>query len=223
MTTMRRKIGFISIAALGCAAIGVDSAQAVQVLQLDVNSITAQAQDAGGANVAFGGTTHTGSLEMGVDGNAELNDILLNGTSIGPAAGWSLSDYDGTIDLNNGMVTGGSFTVEVSDGVSTDTYMADIVSGSGMVTTGATGFAIDGLTFNGFFSGSTFAGVDVSDWFTEQPLQGSFLEFAFNPDAAGLDNDANVDIFVPVPLPTPAAMGAAGLIGLAGLRRRRTA
>jgi len=217
----RRLLAFSGAIAFSAAS----AAQAVPTLQLDLNSITAQAQDSGGADVAFGGETHTGSLEIGMDGNSMLADILLNGTSVGPvpASDWSLDSLVGSIELDNGVVTGGSFTVSVKNSVTSeiDTYSADIRNGSGDVDDEATGFSIDGLTFEGMFSDTTFAGVDVTAWVDNEPLGGSFTQFAFTPDAFGFDDDANMDVFIPVPLPTPAAMAGAGLLGLGAIRRRR--
>lgn len=217
----RKFLALSSVIAFGVGG----AAQAAQTLQLDLNSLTAQAQDSGGAAVAFGGESHTGSISLGMDANAMLAGIQLNGTSIGPVPedDWSLDSLTGSIALDNGEVDGGSFTITVLNSVTseTDTYSAGIVAGSGDVNDVATGFSLDGLTFNGAFSDSTFAGVDVSDWVDNEPLGGSFTHFAFTPDAGGFDNDANMDVFIPVPLPTPAAMGAAGLLGLGTIRRRR--
>lgn len=213
----------------GIAVAGFASAaSAGGTLQLDVNSMTVQAKDSAdgmGSNVAFGGESHSGSVLFGIDGNSNLNDILLNGTSVGPVpdANWSLTDVSGFINLNNGDVTGGQFTIEISNSVTldVDTYTAQIVASSGEVNDEAPGFAIDGMTFQGFFDDAEFGGVDTSEWFNNQPLFGSFTNFAFNPNMSGFDGDANLDVFIPVPLPAGAGLAAAGLLGVVSVRRRK--
>jgi len=213
----------------GIAVGGVASAaSAGGELQLDVNSMTVQAKDSAdglGSDVAFGGETHTGSVLFGTDGNTNLNDILIDGTSVGPVpdADWSLTSLTGFINLDNGTVTGGEFEIEItnSDTLDVDTYSAVIVNGTGDVNDEAPGFAIDGLTFMGMFDDAEFGGVDTQQWFDNQPLFGSFTNFAFNPNSGGFDNDANLDVFVAVPLPAGAGLAAAGLLGVGAIRRRK--
>jgi hypothetical protein len=202
-----RHFAFAAIA----AAIPACFASATSVLQIDINSLTV---DAGGV---FGGKTHTGALNISINAASTLNGIKINGGDVGFAG--TLTNFMGVINLNNGAVTGGSLFVEVN-GV--DTYSALISGAEGAVNSQAgQGFMVDGLTFQGFFSGPTFAGVDVSSWFTSQPLIGSFLQFAFSPNASGVDNNTDIDIYILVPLPTGAGLAATGLLGLAAIRRRR--
>lgn len=138
----------------------------------------------------------------------------------------TLANFTGVINLNNGMVTGGNISVAAGG----DTYTAQITPNVGSVSPYVGGgFKIEGLTFDGMFSSSTFAGVDVAPWFNAQTiggLLGSFLQFNFRPDNGGFAY-SDIDLFVNaevVPLP-PA--GWAGLATLAGvmvaghLRRRR--
>lgn len=211
-----RTLGIIAAAGVFAAA-----AQANSVLQLDINSLTATASG------AFNATNFTGSVVLSMDGNTNLADILINGAAQNIAAN-QLTNITGQIDITADVVTGGFFTV-VANGV--ETYMATIVAGSGTVGTsaGQSGpFTIDGLTFNGMFSGlvgNMFAGVDVTKW-VGGGLNGSFLEFKFGPSGAGnSDNDADIDIFVTpgvvVPMPAPVGLAGAGLLGLAAIRRRR--
>jgi len=129
--------------------------------------------------------------------------------------------FTGEINFASGVVTGGFLSLSVTDTITTDTFDADIVAQSGQISAQADqGFFIDGLLFSGLFSGLSFAGVDVSDWFNAQPLTGSFLQFEFSPDEGGSDRDTDLDIFVIVPAPGPAA--ALGLaLGAGALRRRR--
>ena len=183
-------------------------------MQIDVNALTAT------AGPGFS-TSYTGNVVLSTNMNSMLAGMLIDG--VGQTVTGTLNDFNGMININNGMVTGGSFTVEVleSDAMTTNTYSATIVGGSGSVGTQAgQGFTIDGLTFAGAFSSSTFAGVDVSPWFAAQPLVGSFLQFAFNPNAAGVDIQSDIDIYATVPLPAGGAMAFVGLAGLAGVRRR---
>ncbi len=212
---MRMKCMIAASALIGLSAVG--AAHAGNELQFDVNSLTAS------ANGVFG-TGFTGSVSLVDDSNSTLTDMLINGTAQGIAAG-QLGSFTGSITIVAGAVTGGSFTITDTSGAS---YTATIVNGSGTVSNspGATGpFRIDGLTFNGTFAGlsggTDFAGVDVTTWSSVQPLTGSFLQFKFGPDAQGVDTNTDIDIFAVVPLPTPVGLGVAGLVGIAGLRRRR--
>ncbi len=200
-------------------SVAVTAASAESVLQFDVNSLTATAS--GAFDTGF-----TGTVTLADDGNSTLTDMLIDGTAQGIAAG-QLGSFTGTIVITAGIVTGGTFTITDTSGAS---YTASIVDGSGIVSAspGATGpFRIDGLTFSGAFAGLTgvgntdFAGVDVTTWSSAEPLGGSFLQFKFGPDAFGIDTNADIDIFVTVPLPTPFGLAGVGLIGLATLRRRR--
>ncbi|MGD9692479.1 MAG: hypothetical protein AB7G17_10700 [Phycisphaerales bacterium] len=210
----------IVLATAAFAGLAAGVANAATTVQIDINGLSSQAQvDSGGSwvNAAFGGTTHTGRLYLTSDVNSVLAAVALNGTAQPLTS--TLFSFVGEIILNNGFVDGGSFTATNVDGSS---YTASIVAGVGRVRTQVgQGFRIDGLTFQGLFSGPLFAGANVNPFFSVQPLFGSFLHFAFNPDAGGLDADADIDVFATIPLPTSGALAAAGLIGLAGNRRRR--
>ena len=48
----------------------------------------------------------------------------------------------------------------------------------------------------------------------------ALLQFAFSPNAQGVDTQSDIDIFVVVPLPAGGAMAFVGLAGLASVRRR---
>ncbi len=203
-----------TLSTVGVVAAFAGSAQAASVLQFDINAMSAST---GGA--AFS-TTFTGTITLSMNTKTTLTEVLIDGSAQGIAAGL-LNDFSGTITLANGVVTGGSFTIEDT---SLNTYSASIISGSGSATpsAGQTGpFRIDGLTFLGTFSSNTFATVDVSDWFNAQPLGGSFLQFKFGPNMAGVDDDADIDIFVVVPTPTAFGLAGLGLVGIGAARRRR--
>lgn len=230
-----RILGAAVIASAGSVAMATNE------LQIDVNSLTTQVMGAPSASApdmynADGdlgataglprgggfGTTFTGSIAMSDDATSVLAGILIDGVNANAMG--SLSDFSGQIDFNNGSVTGGFLQVDVleTDGITVNTYSAQIIGGMGQITTQAgQGFKIDGLTFMGAFSSSTFAGVDVSLWDEAEPLTGSFLQFKFDPDANGTDVDSDIDIFVVVPLPTAPALAGVSLIGLLGASRRR--
>lgn len=199
-------------AAVAAAALS-SAAQAGTELQMDLNSLTAT------ANGPFG-TNFTGTITLTKDSNSTLNAILIDGVDQNIASG-QLNALTGSITIAGGTVTGGSFSVTDT---SNNVYTASIVNASGTVTTsaGQTGpFRIDGLTFQGFFNNATFAGVDVTDWQSVQPLNGSFLQFKFGPNANGVDIDSDVDLFVVVPIPTAVGMASLGLLGIGSIRRRR--
>jgi hypothetical protein len=211
ITTMRR---FAAPAAALAFLAGASVASANSVLQIDVNSLTATAAP------GFS-TSYTGSVDLSTNMNSELAGILIGGSN--QMISGTLDNFTGTINLVNGQVDGGSFVVSVleSDGVTINSYSATINDAAGQVNTQAgQGFSIDGLTFDGTFSSATFAGVDVAKWFDNQPLTGSFIQFAFNPNAQGVDGDSDIDIFVVVPLPAGGMLAFAGLAGLVGVRRR---
>lgn len=204
-----------ALGAIAAAGLFATASYADKVLQFDINSLTAY--DSGGTF----DENYTGSITLEMDGNSALAAILINGSNQ-PIASGQLGDFNGQIDIMNGVVTGGSFTIESIAG---EMYSATIITNSGNVTAsaGQTGpFTIDGLTFQGFFSnltgGTMFAGVDVSDWVSANGVSGSFLEIKFN---GGMDTDTDIDIFVVVPLPAPFGLASAGLLGLVAIRRRR--
>jgi|GEM_PF-1594613 len=234
------RTGLITTAFVAAGA--ASTAMAGNELQIDVNSLTVQTvaapstqidsnqlgytADMMGADVARGtggfGTSYTGSITMSDDSNSVLTQILCDGNPL--AVSGTLSDFTGQIDFVDGQVDGGTFTVTVveSDGVTMNTYSADIRSGAGFIKTQAgQGFSIDGLTFMGMFSSDVFAGVDVSRWNEAEPLSGSFIQFQFDPNADGVDTETDIDIFIVVPLPAGGALATVGLVGLAGVRRRR--
>lgn len=203
------------LAATMAGAAGLVSA--AQVLQLDVNALTGQARDSGGNNVAFGGLTHTGSILLTGDASSNLAGILLDGVAQAVAPN-QFASFTGVINLVGGGVTGGSLMLALQNG---DTFAASIVGGIGQVNTQVgQGFSIDGLVTSAVFNASTFAGVDITPWYSSQPLNGSFINFTFGPNANGTDMDTDIDIFVVVPSPVAGGMAGVGLMGLAARRRR---
>ena len=208
-----------------CAAMSA-AATAASELLIDVNGLTAQATTSSGG-AGFGGLTHTGSISLFNDPNSVLAGVGIDGVNQATTPGLGMT-FSGVINLVNGVVSGGSISVSMSDG---SAYMAVIQGGIGQIALQAgQGFQIDGLTFNGFFSDSgapgminKFAGVNITPWALSEPLFGSLLNFAFQPNTNGRDTDADIDIFVTAVIPAPVAAmaGAAGLLGVASVRRRR--
>lgn len=198
-------------------------ALAVTELQIDINSLRAQARFDNGA-MGFGGVNHTGSIQLTHTGTSNLAGVLIDGAAQAVAAGLLMS-FSGQIDLVNGGVTGGFLNITLNNG---DSFTSQIQGGIGQVQFQAgQGFSIDGLTTNGLFSSASFAGVNITPWFNDQPLNGAFINFSFSPNGMGRDNDTDIDIFLPadedrpeIPAPLAGSMAGAALLGLAARRRR---
>jgi hypothetical protein len=194
---------------------------------VDINALRVGAENAAGAPAPFGGVTHTGALALTNDDNSLLVGVAIDGQSQVMTAGLVMT-FAGRIELAGGFVTGGSFLVSMSDGSS---FSASIVPGEGRVRTQAgQGYRVDGLLFNTVFANSVpanqnkFAGVDINALTRGGPIDGSFLNFGFLPDAAGVDRNADLDVsFVgdTAPMPAAAGLGLVGVIGAGCVRRRR--
>jgi hypothetical protein len=202
------------------------AAVATPTLQLDLNAIRIQVQNGAGANSAFGGLSHTGSVNFSFQASTTvLNGVFIQSVVNGPFNNanfsGSLSNFTGAINLVNGQVTGGHLGVFVNAG--SDSYVCDIVPHSGAVSNYVGGgFKIEGLSFHGAFSDSLFGNVNVAPWASGN-LPGSFLQFNFDPNASGA-GFADMDMFVDVaPLPPAAWAGLGTLAGLLAFRvvRRR--
>lgn len=218
-----------SLAAIAVSTVFAASASAQLTLALDINGFDYQFKDSGGG-LAFGGDTHTGSVEwsfattpttivdarMGFGGStAVLSPVALGAT---------LTDFSGSLTLVGGNVTGGSVEVELSSG---DTYTATVQTAGDINTLTTGGFTIDGLTMDGQFSDALFGAIDVSEFVAAQgdpgQLIGSLFKFRFDPSATGAGN-GDMEIYVLVPLPPAAYAGLATLAGvmcLTYIRRRR--
>lgn len=205
---MKRSAILTAVAVLGATS----AATAVPLeLFIDINTLTATYSGGAGFN-----TNSSGSITLSMNGNSNLNDVRIDGVQ--QAISSTLFSFTATINLVNGGVTGGSISTSNADGTS---YVASIRNGFGNISTQqGQGFSIDGLTFDGFFGSALYAGVNVTPWFASQPDNGSFLNFAFNPNNNGVDINTDIDLYVLVPMPAAAGLGLAGLAGL-GIRRRR--
>lgn len=201
----------------------------IRTLQLDVNNLAFQAQNAQGQPVPFGGVSHTGSLVLtDLLPTTELVGIAIrngNGPFINqPGAPWNLTDATMVINLSNGMVTGGTFTVDINGGpASGDRYTATIGAAGSVSTFIGGGFKVEGLTASGMFSDASFGTVNVADFFADQStppgLLGSFLAFKIQPNASGA-GFADVDAFVQT-IPAPGSLACLGAAVLVARRRRR--
>jgi hypothetical protein len=226
----RRLAAIVSAGVVGLAA---QTGLAQRTLQWDINNLSFQARDANGLPIPFGGLTHTGQVTL-VDTlpMTELVEIGIRsapGQPFAPQGGapWNLTDVSMTVNLNAGMVTGGTFSIDINGGPvgGGDRYTATIGSAGTITPFVGGGFKIEGLTSNGNFSDAAFGTVNVADFFAAQTsppgLMGSFLGFRINPNSSGAGT-ADVDAFVsPVPSPgTMACLGAAGLL-FAPRRRKR--
>jgi MYXO-CTERM domain-containing protein len=206
--------------AAGVAAFGLTAtagAATYNSLMFDLNGL--EAQTAGG--VPFS-TSYTGDVIVTADATGDLATILGDGADLRSNGTFTgvLDSFMATVSMTNGTISGGSFSIVL---VSGEIYSASIAAGSGIVREIRTGFFFDGLTFDGGFTSSNYDGIDVSNFFDNIPLEGNFIEFAYNPDANGFDNTSNMNIFVSVPAPIGAGLGLAGLAGIASRRRRALA
>jgi len=166
-------------------------------LQIDINAFTTTI-----SNPPFS-IDYTGTLTMSDDDDTGLPSVLIDGMDQMLSGGFV--SFMGQIDFVNGDVTGGWFDVVVEETDLTQvSYSATIQGGIGDVSFQAgQGFNVDGLTFDGMFSHDVFMGVDVTDWTEDQPLNGSFLKFQFEPvtmkrgeGTIDQDSDTDIDIFV---------------------------
>lgn len=182
------------------------------MLSMDINTVTSTFSGAGPFGLAANGT-----VTITENTNTGLVGVRIDGVDQGSTG--VISTLLATIDLVGGVVTSGRISIELTDG---SRYVASIQDLTGTVKTQAgQGFMMDGLTFSGAFSnlvaGTFFGGVDVSAY-PGASLTGSFLHFAFKPNAQGVDTNTDLEVYV---IPSPA--GGVVLLGglLAATRRRR--
>lgn len=193
--------------ALSCAATA-----GVSLFHADLNTLSASS---GGA---FGGVTHTGTVTMTNNTSSALAGIIING--VPQAFTGVLQSMSGSIQLLNGAVQGGSFNVLLTDGSSMQATI-DALGGGQVNVQAGQGFRIDGLnssvSFSNLVGGTHFGGVNVGQY-GSGPWTGSFLAFAFSPNANGVDTNTDLDLYANIPAPGAAALG---LMGLAAMGRRR--
>jgi len=208
-------------------------------LQLNLSGVTIQAENASGTmNVPFTSSSFSGKLVFGSSNSSTLAvgidstpQSSYNGTIIG---------FNGEVTLSSGKIAGGQMSVLVQNpDTSVDVYSYNVVNNSGSVSRPASpsafasqGYSLSGLTSDGLLSDANFGGVDVSTWFNQQPLEGSFLQFNYHPDSAGFDNNSSVNITAigtisslnlpAVPLPRSVWAGALLMFGFGGWRKLTT-
>lgn len=220
---IRMKSLFAAASIAGLALAATSASAQDRMLQMDVNNLGFQARNSLGAPAPFGGLSHTGSMVLQETlPTSTLNDIAIQtggpGNPFVPQAfTGTLGDVMITINLSNGNVTGGSMMLHVGS----DMYSANIAPGGSVTTFVGGGFKIDSLTSTGMFTGNTFAGVNIADFFAGQAgsgLPGSFLNFRIIPDGNGAGL-SDIDIFVSVP--SPGSLALLGMGAAVAVRRRR--
>lgn len=216
------------LAAASAVAWGGSVASAQLTLAIDVQGIDYQFRDAGG-NAAFGGVTHTGTLEWS-GAAAQTADTRIGsdgrfGVLAPVTQSVPLRDFTGELTFSGGLLVGG-FVSMTLDNAEEHQYTTWIKPGTGSLTASNNmGYSVDGLTLNGAFSSAAWGDLDVTPWYDAQgggALPGAFFQFRFwpNPQAAG---NADIETYVMVPLPAAGWAGFAmlGGVGVSHLRRRR--
>lgn len=203
------------IACVGALASG--SACLAQ-LRIDVTGLQVDSFDITGTPTPFGGVTHSGTVVFTNGAASVLDEVSING--VPQAISFTgVSSFTATIELGNGFVIGGDLQVLLANA---ESFSAEFASFGGFVSFAPSGgFVIDNtILFNGLFSNSTFAGVDVSTWFNAQPLSGTSIStFVFNIPRGDAGEGADFSVIL-VPTPGAGAVLATGLVALAGRRRR---
>lgn len=192
-------------------------------LQFDLNSITISAMDDQEGASSFDGLTHTGLLVLSSDADSALTTYV-DGSGLpallrgGPMGAFS---FDGIIELVNGEIVGGAFSIEVDGTVVSTAVMPDQGGVNNQMTVTGGAFRLDGRTENGAISDDMLGNIDVSN-FGLTAYIGNFLGIDFTPNAAGVDSSADLEIFITsqVPAPAPLAISALGVSLLAVNRRR---
>lgn len=213
------------VAAASVVAAVSGSAMASTVTQINPVFNPVRADVTAGA-FPVGGGTITGSLSLSQGAAPTFFSINTFNGAFFP--GFTVLSIAATINIVNNNVTSASFSVLMTDG-------------SGFTATGGTSpgndlvwengaYNVRGSISNFLLSGPLLAGVDVSAAFNAQPLSGSFFNFSFTPNtqAGGVgsfDDTTQLafDVMRVIPLPTSVGMASIGLLGVAGVRRRRLA
>lgn len=190
--------------------------------------------------VRLGGTF--GAFSPGLKANPGA--ALVNINNQGPAYPFPFpggttvpGEWFGQVNLVNGQVAPGSFIrIELSGAFAGDFYQASVNPTSGVfVAAGANTWNLQAQTISGAFSGPTFGGVNVSQWFNEQGVGNNLFGALINigSNSGGNSTTAPIGLFtveltttavIPLPAAAWAGMGTlSALGGLAALRRRKLA
>lgn len=211
---MRNRVRVAVLAAASLVLVG--GTVNAEDLDFDVNSVTVRVQNVSSNPVSMS-ASHTGSLVIEYDADAQLSAIATNG--VPQLFNGTLQSLSGVVNLVNGGITGGSLDVRLANG---DRYQTAIQPGGQVVHYPFANFyALSPMTISGALSGDTFAGVNVTPWSEAEALKG-FLTVQFFPDGAGMDSSGSMQVTVQ-PVPEPASLlGLASLAGGLLLRRRRS-
>lgn len=223
------KASFIAAAAVTAVA-GAQTASAQLTLGLDINDFEYAFTDSSGAR-SFGGERHTGAMNWSLSGDeaaaprvvdARMGDHGPTGILHDVLLGSGLRDFDATVNLESGRVSGGNISILLDNG---DSYTANFAGGR-LISLGSSGYVLDSFTLDGEFSDDQFGAIDVSEFNALDTLPGWTLAFRFNPSAGDASGEADAEVFVMVPLPPAALAGLgmlAGVMGVSVARRRRMA
>jgi hypothetical protein len=210
----------------------VAEAAPITELQFDLNCLSIQATSAITPD-NYGG--FTGALQFSKNVSSDLA-LYLDGLKLNSLTG-QFEGISGQIGFQSGNFLGGDMVVTVKNAdLSLDTYSFHMapsdsihLSKSAYLSSyRAYGYQLNSDTSNGAFSGNTFGGVDVTVFHNNEPLTGAFMQLKYRPDANGLSNASDVDIFtqtgsgpngsaqvaaVPLPSSVWGGLVLAGLLG----------
>lgn len=215
--------------ALAVTGTGAATAQGAVEIDLMLHNVSAQAFDQN-EMAGFNGESHTGWIQFGYNEMAGMETDLFRiatpeaSYEYDHLADYSVTAFSGLLSLDDGLITGGSFWLEVSDELgNANSLTFDVNGGSDSIVDLPFGlpYVAQPTTSGNMFDDVTFAGVDVSRWASEGGLPGRLSLEGFSPDTYGYDEGVDLKLTVAVPLPVPAAMGAALLGGLAAVRQYR--
>ena len=209
MSMIRNLVALTAVAGLFGAA---SAASAQTEINIDLNDFTVTSTGSGG--VVTG-------LDLGTDDDTAVTEIRIDGNPVVEFT--SGVEFTGSLTLDGLAVTGGSYTLTGEGG---NSFTVSNITGS--IVNSGNGFDLAlFLTGDGFFSGDTFEGVDVSVFNAAEPLQVSIIGFDFNSDlldsVGSFDDEASFDFLgTIIPSPTAATAGL-GLMGVLALGKRRKA
>ena len=215
-------MSFISKLSGVCAAAGVlvaTAAPAEAGSRLDFDLDAVQATFSGGPVVEGG--TFTLDLSTAAPPDPTILTVQDDDTTLFEGAGGAVT-IDGTINVVNGVVDSGDFTIGGFGNTYTNTLSPGATAQVFNVGS-SSDLSIVGLTGFGSLSNSTIGATDVSEFFNS-PLQGVYRLFTVSVD----NNSASFDVTAAAVVPVPAsAMAVApmmlGLVAYRRVKKRRAA